>query len=60
MKIIDQVFFLPKRTCVHLDLKETKNITHFLLLNVPIVISVVLYYEQLCRAPTSVSDGIFL
>ena len=26
--------FLLKRTCTHLHLKETKNITHFLLLTV--------------------------
>ena len=25
-------FFLPKKTCAHLELKETKNITHFVLL----------------------------
>ena len=24
--------FFPKRTCAHLEFKETKNITHFLLL----------------------------
>ena len=26
------IVFLPKRTCVHLELKENKNITYFLLL----------------------------
>ena len=26
------IVFLPKITCAHLELKETKNITHFLLL----------------------------
>ena len=24
--------FIPKTTCAHLELKETKNITHFLLI----------------------------
>ena len=41
MKLISQLIcrkqsisfaFLPKRTCLHFELKETKNTTHFLLL----------------------------
>ena len=30
--VIKNVFY-KERTCVHLEIKETKNITHFLLLN---------------------------
>ena len=45
-----------------IELKETKNITHFLLLKAHphSVFSVVFHYEQVCRAPTSANDGIFL
>ena len=30
--MIDQLAFLRKRTCAWLEIKETKNITHLLLL----------------------------
>ena len=63
-KTINQFFFFPKRTCAHHELKETKNITDFLLLKthpicVIVVISIVFHYEQMCRTPTSANDEIF-
>ena len=63
---IEQKYFLYrkrlKRTYSHIERKETKNITHFLLIKAhPIsVIRVALHYEQICRVPTFASDGIFL
>ena len=59
---IEVLFFFSKEHVDTLILKEIKNVTHPLLLKVhPIicVISIVLHYEQLCRAPTSPNDGIF-
>ena len=45
----------------HISCCSFKNIIHFLLLKMhPIsIISVVLHYEKLCRAPTSANDAIF-
>ena len=57
------VLFFFRKEHVRISIsKEIKNITHFLLLKAdPIsVTAVVLHYEELCRAPTSANDEIFL
>ena len=61
-KTIDKFCFSSKRTCAHLNSKKLKiSYIFYCQRHIPIsVIGVVLHYEQLCRAPTSGNDGIFL
>ena len=57
---INSFIFLPRRLFALLELKETKNITHFLLLKAHPLLIAILHYKYLYRAPTSANDGIFL
>ena len=55
-------FSFQKNMYVHWSQRKLR-VSHTLYYqrHIPIIVtSVVLHYEQLCRAPTSVSDGIFL
>ena len=55
-----EVVFLSKRTCAHVDLKGNKKYHTFPTVKSASPLAISVHYEQLCRAPTSASDGTFL